>query len=344
MVKIDTLDLEKVFVIAEAGVNHNGDFKIAKELIDAAAKSGADAIKFQNFRAERVISKYAKKAKYQLESSKDKVSQLSMLKKLELKDSDYIILKEYAMEREILFLSTPKDIFSVQLLEEIDIPIYKIGSTEINNFEFLEYIALTKKTIILSTGMSTLSEVKEAIGVIRNKSKAQLILLHCVSEYPCPINQVNLRAMLTLENEFNLPIGYSDHTLGTDVIFAAVALGAKVIEKHFTVDREMKGPDQAVSIEPKELKDMICSIRNIEKCMGNGIKIPALCEIKNRKLLRRGLVFTNDIEKGSIVSLEDFTIKRPGLGLDPKYKASLQGRRLKRSVSEDQPVQQSLFE
>lgn len=336
-------ELKNAFIIAEAGINHNGNVALARELVDAASLSGADAIKFQNFKAKRVISRFAEKAKYQKKSQADKESQLAMLEKFELKDKDYYKLYEYAGKKNIIFLSTPKDIYSVKLLEKIGISIYKIGSSEINNFEFLDFIASLRKPILLSTGMSTIEEVKAAVKVIQKKSDSSLILLHCVSQYPCPLEQVNLRAMLTLQKKFCLPVGYSDHTLGIEIVLAAVALGAKVIEKHFTLNKNMEGPDHSISLEPREFKHMVSSVRNVEKGMGDGVKKPSTCEIENIKLLRRSLVFCRNLERGIIVRSEDFTIKRPGFGLEPKYKSKLIKKRLIQDVIEDQPVQWEMF-
>ncbi|MFH0772044.1 MAG: N-acetylneuraminate synthase [Candidatus Omnitrophota bacterium] len=334
---------KETFIIAEAGVNHNGDIALAKELIDAARESGADAVKFQNFKAERTISRYAIKAGYQKNSKGDRETQLAMLKKLELRDEDYFCLFEYAGRKKILFLSTPKDIPGARLLQEMGIAAYKIGSSEINNFEFLKFIASLSRPVILSTGMSTLSEVRQAVEVIRAESDSPLALLHCVSQYPCPVNKVNLRAMLVLEKAFHTPVGYSDHTLGIEVALAAVALGAKIIEKHFTLDKGMKGPDHKISATPEEFKEMVSFIRNVEKSLGCMEKSPSPCEIKNRRLLRRGLVFAKDLTKGCLISYEDITIKRPATGLEPKHKERLIGKKLKKDVKQDEPVKMEMF-
>lgn len=334
---------KNTFIIAEAGINHNGSFSLAKDLIDAAAESNADAIKFQNFRAHMVISKYAEKADYQKKSRFDRETQLEMLKKFELDDDDYYKLCKYTAKKNITFLSTPKDIESAKLLEDIGVDIYKIGSTEINNFEFLNYVASFKKPILLSTGMSTLDEVRQAVKLIQERNDSLLVLLHCISQYPCPVEQVNLKAMLTLKKVFRLPIGYSDHTLGIEITLAAVALGAKVIEKHFTLNRAIKGPDHAISIEPKEFKSMVSHIRNIEKSMGSGTKEPSPCEIENRRLLRRSLVFSKDLKQGSILTANDIIVKRPGWGIEPKYKAKLISKVLKCDVFEDQLLQWEMF-
>ena len=343
MKKIDILNLNKVFVIAEAGVNHNGDMSLAKKLIYAAKEAGADAVKFQNFKASRVISTFAKKAEYQKNHTNDSESQLDLVSKLELKDDDYAILQDYAKKLGILFLSTPKDIPSAELLEKIDIPIYKIGSSEINNFEFLGYISSKNKPIILSTGMCVLSEVEEAINAIKNSGNSLVAILHCVSQYPTPIDQVNLKSMITMKKAFNLPVGYSDHTIGSSVVLAAVALGAQIIEKHFTIDKTLEGPDHKVSMDLNEMKDMIKSIRSVESCLGDGLKRPAKCEINNIIHLRRSLVFSNNFKVGHMIDYDDLSIKRPGNGLEPKYKTQLIGQKLLKDVSMDEPISWSHF-
>jgi N,N'-diacetyllegionaminate synthase len=341
--KIDILNSNKVFVIAEAGVNHNGDMSLAKKLIYAAKEAGADAVKFQNFKASRVISTFAKKAEYQKNHTNDSESQLDLVSKLELKDDDYAILQDYAKKLGILFMSTPKDIPSAELLEKINMPIYKIGSSEINNLEFLHYISKTNKPIILSTGMCVLSEVEAAINVIKNSSNSPISILHCVSQYPSPIDQVNLNSMLTMKKAFRLPVGYSDHTIGSEVVLAAVALGAEIIEKHFTIDKSLQGPDHKVSMDLPEMKSMILSIRKVESCLGDGIKKPADCEINNVMLLRRSLVFAKNFQKGHILEDFDMTIKRPGNGLEPKFKNKIIGKVLSEDVVIDEPINWNHF-
>ena len=343
MIKIDILNSNKVFIIAEAGVNHNGDISLAKKLIYAAKQAGADAVKFQNFKASRVISTFAKKADYQKNHNHDLESQLDLVSKLELKDEDYAILQDCAKKAGILFLSTPKDIPSAELLEKINMPIYKIGSSEVNNFEFLHFIAKTNKPIILSTGMCLLSEVEEAIEVIKKSSNSPISLLHCVSQYPSPIDQVNLKSMLTMKKAFKLPVGYSDHTIGSEAIIAAVALGAKIIEKHFTIDKSLKGPDHKVSMDSSEMKSMILSIRAVESCLGDGIKQPADCEINNVILLRRSLVFAKNLQKGHVIEYSDMLIKRPGNGLEPKHKGDITGSVLAEDVVADEPINWNHF-
>lgn len=332
------LGLKKVFVIAEAGVNHNGSLVLAKELIKSAKEAGADAIKFQNFKASRVISIFAEKAHYQKLSSNDVESQLSMLSKLELKDKHFDILMGYSKDIGILFMSTPKDIESINILKDIDVQKYKVGSTEINNYEYLKCLSETNKPIILSTGMSTLGEVEKAIKVIKENGNSSISLLHCVSQYPCPASQVNLLSMVTMRDAFKLPVGYSDHTIGKDVILAAVALGAEIIEKHFTIDKKLIGPDHKVSMDHDEMADMIKSVHAVESCLGSGIKLPAACEMDNIRLLRRSLVFSRSLSKGEIINDSDVTIKRPGDGLEPELKKELIGYRLGRDVVRDEPI------
>jgi len=325
------------FIIAEAGVNHNGDIRLAHKLVDAAKEAGADAVKFQTFKAENVVSKLADKAEYQKETTNSKESQYEMIKKLELSFEDFVKIKDYCDKKDIIFLSTPFDYESVGFLESL-VPLYKIGSGEITNLPFLEYVAKKGKPMILSTGMSTLGEVEEAVKTIINvTSSLPLTLLHCVSNYPAKYEDVNLKAMLTLKEVFELPVGYSDHTLGIEIAIAAVALGAKVIEKHFTLDRGLPGPDHKASLEPDELKKMVKAIRNVEKALGSGIKKPAQSELKVMKVARRSLVAARDIRAGEVIKESDILIKRPGTGILPKFKEIIIGMRLTRDVKKDNP-------
>jgi len=331
------IDTSKVFIIAEAGVNHNGDIRLAHKLVDAAKEAGADAVKFQTFKAENVVSKLADKAEYQKETTNSKESQYEMIKKLELSFEDFVKIKDYCDKKDIIFLSTPFDYESVGFLESL-VPLYKIGSGEITNLPFLEYVAKKGKPMILSTGMSTLGEVEEAVKTIINvTSSLPLTLLHCVSNYPAKYEDVNLKAMLTLKEVFELPVGYSDHTLGIEIAIAAVALGAKVIEKHFTLDRGLPGPDHKASLEPDELKKMVKAIRNVEKALGSGIKKPAQSELKVMKVARRSLVAARDIRAGEVIKESDILIKRPGTGILPKFKEIIIGMRLTRDVKKDNP-------
>lgn len=329
------VDTFKVFIIAEAGLNHNGSLELACKLVDAAKKAGADAVKFQTFRAEKVVSKFAEKAEYQKETTGEKESQIEMIRKLEFKFEDFIKIKKYCDEKGITFLSTPFDYESVDFLEDL-VPLYKIGSGEITNLPFLKYIAKKGKPIILSTGMSTLSEVEKAINIILSITHHPLTLLHCVSNYPAELEEVNLRAMLTLRKAFKLPVGYSDHTLGIEVPIAAVAMGACVIEKHFTLDKDLPGPDHKASLKPQELKAMIIAIRNIEKALGNGIKKPNKSELEIMKVVRRSLVAVRNIKAGEIVQKEDIIIKRPGTGISPKFREIIIGMRLSKNIKKDE--------
>ena len=313
--KLGEIMREKTFIIAEAGVNHNGDMELAYQLVDVAKAAGADAIKFQTFVSESLVSKIAEKAEYQKENTNNKESQLEMLKKLELSYEDFRRLNEYCLERDIAFLSTAFDLESIDFLETLNLSMWKIPSGEITNLPYLERINASKKEVILSTGMSTIEEICEALVVLKNAKK--ITILHCTTEYPTPMKDVNLRALRTLQEEFGFDIGYSDHTEGTEVPIAAVALGAKVIEKHFTLNKEMDGPDHKASLEPNELKTMIQSIRNIEKALGTKEKKPTLSEAKNIHIARKSIVARKKIKKGDLFSEENITVKRPGNGITP---------------------------
>jgi len=306
-------------IIAEAGVNHNGSIPLAKKLIDIAADAGADYVKFQTFKAESLVSKYVDKAEYQKKSSGGDDSQFEMIKKLELDQGAHEVLIAYCKEKKIQFLSTAFDHRSIDMLEKFNIPFYKIPSGEITNLPYLRHIGSMGKPIIVSTGMSTLKEVEDALNILLNSGaeKDNITILHCNTEYPTPMKDVNLNAMLTIKEKFDISIGYSDHTLGTEVSIAAVALGAKVIEKHFTIDRKMEGPDHAASLEPKELKEMINSIRNIEIALGGKEKLPSASEIKNIEFARKSITAKKLIKKGEIFTEKNLTTKRPGIGLSP---------------------------
>lgn len=337
----------KVFIIAEAGVNHNGSLKFAKELIDLAAFAGADAVKFQAFHAESLVTPSAKKASYQSKNvGDDNLSQYEMLKTLEFSETAFLELKEHSENKGISFLAAPFDKRFVDFLEPI-VPFYKIGSGELTNIPFLKYVASKKKAVILSTGMSTLDEVKDAVEVFQNNDAdgafPPLILLHCTTNYPCPFENVNLRVLQTLKDTFNVPVGYSDHTIGYEVTLAAVALGARVIEKHFTLSRSLPGPDHKASLEPHELKEMIRSVRNIEDSFGDGVKHPQSSEIEIAKIARRSLVFSRTIKAGRIISEADITIKRPGSGIPPKFLTEVIGKELKINVEENELVSWEMF-
>ena len=337
------IDTSKVFIIAEAGVNHNGSLDLAYQLIDVAKEAGADAVKFQTFKAENVVSKLADKAEYQKKTTGLDKSQLEMIKKLELSFDDFVKLKKYCDKKEIMFLSTPFDHQSIDFLCDL-VDIYKIPSGEIINYPYLKHIAAKNKPIIMSTGMANLGEVEEAINTIRSvNSEAKISLLHCTTNYPTPYEEVNLKAMQTLAAAFKLPVGYSDHTLGIEVPVAAVATGAKIIEKHFTLDKKLSGPDHKASLEPDELKKMIKAIRNIEMALGDGIKRPNKSEIEIMKVSRRSLIATRDIRTGEIIKESDIAIKRPGTGILPKFKEIVIGMKLVNDIRQDEPFRWENF-
>ena len=335
--------MKRVFIIAEAGVNHNGNLDLAYQLIDAAKDAGADAVKFQTFKAENVVSRLADKSEYQKKTTGSDKSQLEMIKKLELSYDDFVKLKKYCNKKEIMFLSTPFDHQSIDFLYDL-IDIYKIPSGEIINHPYLKHIAVKNKPVIMSTGMANLGEVEEAINTIRSvNSKAKLSLLHCTTNYPTPYEEVNLKAMQTLAAAFKLPVGYSDHTLGIEVPVAAVAMGAKIIEKHFTLDKNLPGPDHKASLEPDELKEMVTAIRNIEMAFGDRIKKPNKSEIEIIKVARRSLIATKDIRAGEIIKESDITIKRPGTGILPKFKEIVIGMKLVNDIRQDEPFRWENF-
>lgn len=308
---------DKTFIIAEAGVNHNGSIELAKRLIDEAHRAGADCVKFQSFTADKLVSRTAEKAPYQKRTTEGADTQYEMLKRLELSEEDHRTLIACCHDNGIVFLSSAFDEGSADLLEDLGVAAFKIPSGELTNHGFLRYAAIKQKPMILSTGMSTLAEVAEAVEVIVGTGNQQLYLLHCVTEYPAPFAEINLKAMLTLASAFGFPVGYSDHTPGIEIGVAAVALGARIIEKHFTLSRDMAGPDHRASLEPPELKAMIQAIRNVEQALGSGVKAPAPCEAKNVAVARKSVVAERDIMTGERVSPENVAIKRPGHGIQP---------------------------
>jgi N,N'-diacetyllegionaminate synthase len=328
--------MQTAFIIAEAGVNHNGSIDLALRLVDAAKASGADAVKFQTFRAQRLASRAAHKAAYQERTTANTESQFQMLQRLELDVTAHRRLMDYCQQIGILFLSSPFDMESADLLAEMDLPLFKVPSGEITNWPFLKHIARKGKPMIVSTGMSTLGEVEEAVHVLREAGASQLTLLHCVTEYPAPYNEINLRAMQTLKTAFGLPVGYSDHTPGIEIAVAAVALGAEVIEKHLTLDRALPGPDHHASLEPAEFAQMVSSIRHVEQSLGKGIKGPAPCEVPNIAVARKSVVAARGLAAGHTLVAADLEIKRPGNGLAPKLLPALIGRTLRVSVREEE--------
>ena len=321
-----------VIIIAEAGVNHNGDLEIAKKLIDVAVEAGVDYVKFQTFKAEKIVSPSAKKAAYQAKNIGDNDdSQFQMLKNLELSHENHIILRGYAEDRNIKFFSTAFDVEGVLYLNELGLDMFKIPSGEITNYPYLRTIAQMGKPIILSTGMSNLGEIEDAITILikYGASRENITVLHCNTEYPTPMEDVNLTAMLTISQAFGVKIGYSDHTLGIEVPTAAVALGATVIEKHFTLDRNMAGPDHKASLEPKELKDMVSAIRNIEKAInGSGRKEASPSEEKNKSIARKSIHLAKNLKKGHVITENDVIPLRPGDGISAIYWKGVIGRTL----------------
>lgn len=313
--------MNRTLIIAEAGVNHNGDIPTAKKLIDAAANAGVDYVKFQTFKASKLVSPAAKKAEYQNKNAgSEDNSQFSMLKKLELSHEDHVELMSYCDEKKIKFFSTAFDTSTVDYLDELGLDLFKVPSGEITNFPYLKAVALKKKPVILSTGMCTEEEIKDAVGVMVRfgVDKKNITILHCNTEYPTPMKDVNLKAMLTIGKAFDVEIGYSDHTLGIEVPTAAVALGATVIEKHFTLDRTFPGPDHAASLEPDELKAMVSAIRNIEQAIsGSGEKVPSESEQKNMAIARKCIHLVKDVKAGSTIEESDLIALRPGGGISP---------------------------
>jgi len=328
------------FIIAEAGVNHNGSVETAKQLIDAAVNAGVDCVKFQTFKATKIVTRHAQKADYQRNDGDNALSQFEMLKKLELSESMHTELLNYCNTKGIIFLSTAFDDESIDLLKKLSVSIGKIPSGEITNLPYLRKMSKTFSKIILSTGMATMSEIEAAIQVLeQNGTKSSNItILHCNTEYPTKMQDVNLLAMLQIQKEFKVNIGYSDHTLGIEVPIAAVALGATVIEKHFTLSRTMQGPDHAASLEPKELSEMVKAIRNIELALGDGIKKPSLSEIKNKAAARKSIVAARKIEAGEILSESNLAIKRPGTGISPMMWDEITGTRATKDFEEDELI------
>ena len=330
------LPKDKVFIIAEAGVNHNGKLTLAKKLVDAAKQAGADAVKFQTFKTENLVSGQAPLAVYQKNNKQNRAkNQRELIKALELPFGEFIKLKNHCDRKKILFLSTPFDFESADFLEKLGISFYKIPSGDIDNLPFLQHIAQKRIPIILSTGMSYLKEVKEAVNAIYKTGNRDLALLHCTTEYPTPFHEVNLKAIDTLKKIFNVPVGYSDHTLGIEVAVAAAARGSRIIEKHITLDHNMKGPDHKASLEPSQFQAMVGSIRHIEAALGNGIKAPTASEKKNIPVARKSLVALERIEKGEKTTYRKISFKRPGSGISPKELHRVIGRTAKVSIPKD---------
>lgn len=333
--------MNKVLMIAEAGVNHNGELALAKQLIAAAAEAGADAVKFQTFQAGKFVSQSASKAEYQQQTTDQHESQREMLARLELSREEHETLVRYCRQKNVLFLSSPFDRESIVLLRDLGLELFKIPSGEITNLPYLREIGALRKPIILSTGMATLGEIEQALQVLVSSGtpKDAITVLHCNTDYPTPMADVNLRAMLTIRQAFQVKVGYSDHTLGIEVPIAAVALGATVIEKHFTLDRGMSGPDHKASVEPAELKTMIAAIRNIEQALGDGIKRPSSSERKNIPIARKSIVASKNILKGQPLTEANLTVKRPGTGISPMEWDQIIGRKAARDFAEDELIE-----
>ena len=328
------------FIIAEAGVNHNGEMGLAHKLIDAAAKAGADAVKFQSFVTEDVVTPEAQKARYQVETTGQNGGQFAMLKKLELSKDQQKELKTHCDEAGILYLCTPYEEKSADLLEAIDVAAYKIASTDTTNIPFLRYLAGKGIPVMLSTGMSSLGEVEEAVNELKlHGLNGEIIILQCTSEYPAPVNEINLRAMKTMELAFGCPVGFSDHTPGIGTSPWAVAAGACVVEKHFTLNRNMEGPDHRASIEPDELKELVRTIRDVETAMGDGIKRPMPSELPNKTRMQKSLVATRLIPAGETIQKADLTCKRPGSGLPPKWFDRVVGSKAAKEIQKEETLE-----
>ena len=330
----------KTFIIAEAGDNHNGDIRLAYQLIDAAVEAGADCVKFQTFITDEIVSQQAEMAEYQKKNIGVTESQYDMVKKLELSFTDFRNLKDYCDKKGIMFLSTPFDLQSIDFLDTLNLKFWKIPSGEITNLPYLIKIAQTKKEVILSTGMATMDEIEAALNVLQKNGTKKINILHCTTEYPAPLEEVNLRAINTIADYFHVDVGYSDHTEGILIPIAAVAMGATIIEKHFTLDKTMPGPDHKASLEPQELKLMIANIRMLESAMGDGVKRPSLSEQKNIFVARKSIVARENISAGDIFNESNLAIKRPGNGISPMKWFDLLGSKAKRNYEKDELIKQ----
>ena len=331
--------MRHVCIIAEAGVNHNGSFELAQKMVDVAKEAGADYVKFQTFKPKELVSKFAEKAEYQKKTTDAEESQLEMLRKLTLTNDNFIALKEYCSKVGIGFLSTPFDLDSISFLETFNMDFWKVPSGEVTNLPYLEAIAKTGRKIVMSTGMCNIQEIKSAVTVLEKLSVPEIILLHCNTQYPTPYEHVNLSAMNTIKEATGKAVGYSDHTQGLEVPVAAVAMGATVIEKHFTLDKSMDGPDHKASINPAELKRLVISIRNIEKAIGTGKKELSPSEIENKVIARKSIVASREIKKGEILTDKNMTTKRPGNGISPMQWHMVLGTSAIRNFSEDELIE-----
>lgn len=330
--------MSNIFIIAEAGVNHNGDLNTAKKMVDKAVIAGVDAIKFQTFKASNLVTKDAKQANYQINNLGKETSQLQMLEKLELSYREYIELKIYCDMKKIMFLSSPFDLESIDFLNSIGMPIFKIPSSEIDNVPYLIKIAKLKKKVILSTGMSNLSDIEFSLNILKENGTKDIVVLHCNTDYPTKMEEVNLLAMQTIENAFKVPVGYSDHTQGIEVAIAAAALGAKIIEKHFTLNKNMNGPDYKASLEPFELNNMVKAVRNVERALGDGIKVQTPSEKINRAVARKSLVAKVFIKSKETFTEENVCVKRPGTGISPRNWSYVIGKKAKRDFEKDELI------
>lgn len=333
--------MNKTIIIAEAGVNHNGSLEIAKQLVEKAAAAGADYVKFQTFKTENLVTASASKAEYQIQNTGNQDSQFNMLKKLELSEADHYALKAHCANHGIKFISTPFDLDSIDFLADLRMDFFKIPSGEITNFPYLKRIAQKGLPVVLSSGMATLEDLNHTIAVLERfgLDRKQITLLHCTTEYPTPMSEVNLKAMQTLRDTFQVPVGYSDHTQGIEVSIAATALGAAIIEKHFTLDRNMEGPDHIASLEPDELKSLVESIRNIDQALGDGEKKPTPSESKNKAIARKSIVAKRPISENEILTEENLTVKRPGDGISPMRWEEVVGTKARRAFSTDEKIE-----
>lgn len=333
-----------VYIIAEAGVNHNGDVNLAKNMVDCAKEAGCDCVKFQAFQADKIVTRSAEMAAYQLENIGQSESQYDMLKRLELSFEEFKEIKEYCDKKKIDFTATPFDEEAADWLEKIGVMQYKISSGEITNKPLLQHIARKGKRILLSTGMASMDEVREAVSWISETGNKNIVIFHCTSDYPAPYISVNMNSMIALEKEFHFPVGYSDHTEGNEISIMAVSLGAAMIEKHFTISKNFKDYDHKASLEPDELKKLVESIRNVEIAFGSSVKMPTSFEMDTRKVARKSLVFSRDVKKGEIINEKDIVCKRPGTGISPKYKESFVGKRTKQDCLKDTLIKEEWIE
>jgi N,N'-diacetyllegionaminate synthase len=345
-IKIDNKEIgenKPCFIIAEAGVNHNGKLDLAKKLVDVAVDAGADAVKFQTFKSEEVATDKAGSASYAKKNIGKDVKQLEMMKNLELKYDEFKKLKQYCDSKHIIFLSTPHSFDAIDFLDEL-VPAFKFGSGDLTNIPALQYAAEKGKPMIIGTGMSTSKEVKETVNAIKKTGNQRVIMLHCTTNYPCPFEEVNMNAMITMQKELDCLVGYSDHTMGYTVPIMAATLGAVAIEKHFTLDRNLPGPDHKASLEPDELKNMVSEIRNVEKALGSLVKKPTKSEEKIIRIIRKSIIAKNEIKKGTIINQDMLIIKRPGTGLKPSEIMRMYGKKAKRTIKKDEILKENMVE